>query len=73
MSDPVAGQVMSEGRVSVPNVAGLPARTAVRRLHALGFRVRWEGIGAVMGTMPAAGSRLVPGDTIAVRAGSLLP
>ena len=71
MVDPVARQVPSEGRVSVPDIAGLPARTAVRRLHALGFRVRWEGSGAVMSTVPAAGSRLVPGDTIAVRAESL--
>jgi cell division protein FtsI (penicillin-binding protein 3) len=69
--DPVAGQVPSEGGVSMPDVSGLPARIAVRRLHALGFRVRWEGSGAVMGTVPAAGSRLVPGDTIAVRAESL--
>ena len=62
----------SEGRVSVPDITGLPARTAVRRLHALGFRVRWEGSGTVMGTVPAAGSRAAPGDTISVRAESLL-
>ena len=70
--DPVARQAPSEGRVSVPDITGLPARTAVRRLHALGFRVRWEGSGAAMSTVPATGSRLVPGDTIAVCAESML-
>ena len=70
-SDPVAREVPSGGRVSVPDIAGLPARIAARRLHALGFRVRWEGSGAVVGTVPTAGSRLVPGDTIAVRAENL--
>ena len=67
LTEPRSGQRPSEGGVSVPDVAGLPARTAVRRLHALGFRVRWEGSGAVTGTAPAAGSRLGPGDTISVR------
>ena len=76
-SDPVetdrpGSRAPSEGRVSVPDITGLPARTAVRRLHALGFRVRWEGSGTVMGTVPAAGSRAAPGDTISVRAESLL-
>jgi cell division protein FtsI (penicillin-binding protein 3) len=66
--DAVTMQVPPEGSVSVPDLAGLPARAAVRRLHALGFRVRWEGSGATMSTVPAAGSRLVPGDTIGVRA-----
>jgi membrane peptidoglycan carboxypeptidase len=66
--DAVTMQAPPEGSVSVPDVAGLPARAAVRRLHALGFRVRWEGSGATISTVPAAGSRLVPGDTIDVRA-----
>jgi cell division protein FtsI (penicillin-binding protein 3) len=48
----------------VPDVAGLPARTAARRLHALGLRVRQEGSGAISGTLPAAGARLMPGDTV---------
>lgn len=52
--------------LSMPDVAGLPARTAVRRLHAFGLRVRWEGGGAVTATLPAAGARLFPGDTVAV-------
>jgi cell division protein FtsI (penicillin-binding protein 3) len=54
--------------VSVPDVAGLPARTAVRRLHALGFRVRWQGSGPVAEVAPAAGTRLEPGDTVVLRA-----
>ena len=54
-------------RVAVPNVSGLPARVAVRRLHSLGFRVAWEGDGAVSGSSPPAGSRLTPGDTVWVR------
>ncbi|MSR36633.1 MAG: PASTA domain-containing protein [Gemmatimonadetes bacterium] len=56
------------GGVSVPDVVGLPARTAVRRLHALGFRVRWQGSGPVAETAPAAGARLEPGDTVSLHA-----
>ena len=72
MTEHLATEAPPEGRLSVPDVTGLPARTAVRRLHALGFRVRWEGSGAVAGTVPIAGSRVVPGDTISLRAESLL-
>jgi cell division protein FtsI (penicillin-binding protein 3) len=54
--------------VSVPDVVGLPARTAARRLHALGFRVRWQGSGPVAGIAPAAGTRLEPGDTVVIHA-----
>ena len=50
--------------VPLPEVAGLPARIAVRRLHGLGFRVRHEGIGPIEGTFPSAGTRLQPGDTV---------
>ncbi len=65
--EPAAGSLAAAG-VSVPDVSGLPARTAVRRLHALGFRVRWQGSGAVTETVPAAGARIEPGDTVSVRA-----
>jgi cell division protein FtsI (penicillin-binding protein 3) len=54
-------------RVAVPDVAGLPARVAVRRLHALGFRVAWEGEGHASGTSPPKGARLAPGDTVWIR------
>lgn len=57
--------------VLVPDVSRLPARVAARRLHALGFRVAWTGSGAVVGTTPRAGARLVPGDTVRLRSGRL--
>lgn len=50
--------------VPVPDVAGLPTRTAARRLHGLGLRVKQEGAGEILGTFPAAGTRLMPGDTV---------
>jgi len=50
--------------VSLPDVVGLPSRVAARRLHALGLRVTPAGTGSVSGTRPAAGSRVLPGDTI---------
>lgn len=53
--------------VPMPDVAGLPARVAARRLHGLGLRVRPDGTGAIVGTSPAAGVRVQPGDTIRLR------
>ena len=53
--------------VPIPDVAGLPSRIAVRRLHALGLRVQREGSGEIIGTVPAAGMRALPGDTIRLR------
>lgn len=53
--------------VPLPDVAGLPARVAVRRLHGLGLRVVQEGAGEILGTRPRAGSRVEPGDTIRLR------
>jgi len=50
--------------VTLPDVVGLPSRVAVRRLHALGLRVAPSGIGEVAGTRPAAGARVLPGDTV---------
>jgi cell division protein FtsI (penicillin-binding protein 3) len=61
--------VLPPGGVTMPDLTGLAPRTAVRRLHALGFRVRWLGVGIVTSTLPAAGARLAPGDTVVVRAG----
>jgi cell division protein FtsI (penicillin-binding protein 3) len=58
-----------DGLLTVPELRGLPARQAARRLHSLGFRVLWEGPGAVAETVPAAGERLAPGDTIRLRPG----
>ncbi len=50
----------------VPDVLGLPARVAVRRLHAAGLRVEWDGSGVVRHVEPMAGSILAPGDTVRV-------
>jgi cell division protein FtsI (penicillin-binding protein 3) len=54
----------ADGSVPVPDVAGLSPRTAVRRLHAAGLRVTWDGGDAVTGSFPRAGSRALPGDTV---------
>ncbi len=51
----------------VPDVSGLATRVAVRRLHALGLRVRQEGTGDVVGTVPSPGARVQPGDTVRLR------
>jgi len=53
--------------IPIPEVAGLPSRVAARRLHALGLRVEHEGSGEIIGTVPAAGLRALPGDTIRLR------
>ncbi len=50
--------------VTLPDVAGLPSRIAVRRLHALGLRVRESRVGDILGTVPRAGSHVQPGDTV---------
>lgn len=52
--------------VLVPDLRGMTPRSAVRRLHALGLQVRWEGEGVVRSTRPAAGARLLGGDTLVV-------
>ena len=57
----------SSAGVAMPDVAGLPTRVAVRRLHALGLRVRQEGYGPIMGTVPLAGARVMPGDTVRLK------
>ena len=56
-------------RVTLPDVSGLPSRVAARRLHALGLRVRPGGTGYLLGTVPGAGTRVLPGDTISLRFG----
>lgn len=53
--------------VELPDVAGLPSRVAVRRLHGLGLRVIPLGLGEIRGSMPPAGTRVVPGDTVRLR------
>ncbi len=53
--------------VPIPDVSGLPSRVAVRRLHALGLRVSRAQPGEIVGTEPAAGTRVVRGDTIRLK------
>jgi hypothetical protein len=50
--------------VDVPALEGLPLRTAARRAHALGLRVRLEGSGRVVRTLPEAGASATSGDTL---------
>ena len=50
----------------VPDVLGLPVRTAARRLHEAGLRVEWDGSGVVRTMAPEAGSIVSPGDTVRV-------
>jgi cell division protein FtsI (penicillin-binding protein 3) len=61
----------ADGSLPVPDVEGLSPRVAVRRLHAAGLRVVWDGGGQVVGTTPSAGSRAQPGDTIRLQTRSL--
>ncbi|HSG07212.1 MAG TPA: penicillin-binding transpeptidase domain-containing protein [Longimicrobiales bacterium] len=63
------GPPVSSAGIPVPDVAGLPARVAVRRLHAVGLRVRQDGAGSILGTYPEAGSRMMPGDTVRLKVG----
>ena len=68
---PVVAEVIDRtASVALPNVAGMPSRVAVRRLHALGLRVSSLGVGTIVGTEPRAGERVHPGDTIRLRLGA---
>ncbi|GMR13496.1 MAG: penicillin-binding protein [Gemmatimonadota bacterium] len=55
-----------QAEVPVPALEGLTARSAARRLHAMGFRVILNGSGHVSRTMPEAGVRTARGDTVSV-------
>lgn len=55
--------------VVVPDVGGLSARSAARRLHTAGLRVVWDAPGPVLGTWPTAGTLLMQGDTVAIDVG----
>ena len=52
--------------IAMPELTGLPARTAARRLHALGVSIRWEGSGEILETRPRAGQPIQPGDTVTI-------
>lgn len=51
------------GEAPLPDVTGMPLRDGVRRLHEAGFRLRVEGSGRVIRTLPAAGE-LTPHDAV---------
>ncbi|MFV2006438.1 MAG: penicillin-binding transpeptidase domain-containing protein, partial [Longimicrobiales bacterium] len=55
-----------QAAVPVPSLEGLTARSAARRLHAMGFRVILSGSGNVSKTMPEAAVRTARGDTVRV-------
>jgi cell division protein FtsI (penicillin-binding protein 3) len=59
-----ASEGRTNGVLTVPEVRGLSARSAARRLHSLGLSVLWESAGPVLETVPAAGSSIILGDTI---------
>ena len=52
--------------MSVPALEGSSARVALRRLHKLGLRVRLEGVGGVVSTVPGPGDPVAFGDTVLV-------
>ncbi|MEK9502064.1 penicillin-binding transpeptidase domain-containing protein [Gaopeijia maritima] len=64
--EPPAAASTADG-ARVPDVRGLTPRSAIRRLHAAGYRVSYDQSGPVIGTVPGAGSRLQPGDTVRLR------
>lgn len=55
------------GRVVLPDLAGLPLRTAAARLHALGLRVELVGKGEIRGQDPPPGTSVRPGATVRLR------
>jgi hypothetical protein len=50
----------------LPDIAGMPMRDGVRRLHTAGFQVRVEGAGRVLRTEPDAGAAVMPDIVIRV-------
>lgn len=50
----------------VPDIAGMPMRDAVRRLHGAGFQLHIEGSGRVLRTVPEAGAAVEPDAVVRV-------
>lgn len=68
---PARSEVPNRGAgVTLPDVSGLPSRIAARRLHALGLHVTPVGVGDLGSTVPAAGTRVLAGDTVRLRIGA---
>jgi hypothetical protein len=65
---PVAVGVVGTGS-RVPDVRGASARDAAAELHAAGFRVALEGVGAVRAMEPRAGSVAERGKTVRLMLG----
>jgi cell division protein FtsI (penicillin-binding protein 3) len=68
---PARAMIPSEGHenaMALPDIRGLSPRTAIRRLHALGLTVAWDGTGEIIGTVPRHGSAVTAGDTVTIRA-----
>jgi hypothetical protein len=56
--------------VPLPDVAGMSLRDGVRRLHEAGFRLRIEGTGRVVRTVPEAGPAVPASSVVRVIAGA---
>jgi cell division protein FtsI (penicillin-binding protein 3) len=56
-------------QVRVPELSGLPMRSAARRVHGAGLHVRLEGSGRVRSTRPVSGTALMVGDTLTLVGG----
>jgi cell division protein FtsI (penicillin-binding protein 3) len=66
---PPAMNVRASIHREIPDVSGMPLRDGVRRLHESGFRLRVEGSGRVVRTVPAAGAKAEAASVIRVIAG----
>jgi len=63
----VAGPAADDGRVSVPDVAGMPVTEANRLLRSYGLELEIEGSGLAVSQTPAAGTEVNPTTRVAVR------
>jgi cell division protein FtsI (penicillin-binding protein 3) len=59
-----AGRALAAGEVEVPDLAGFPAREAIKQLGALGLGAQIEGTGRVLKQEPAAGAAAKRGTTV---------
>jgi len=56
--------VLAQGSVEVPNLDGLPLRSAIARLHELGLRVELHGESIVRGQEPSPGHEVGRGGVV---------
>ncbi|SVD13091.1 uncharacterized protein METZ01_LOCUS365945, partial [marine metagenome] len=54
----------SDNQRIMPDVRGLPSRSAVGIIHDLGLRIQWSGTGPISDTHPLPGSIVLVGDTV---------